>query len=182
MIARNVSWIPGLGKKKSKKEREPLRRVDPRLLLRAQSIAGAVAGGVVAVIVLSCFWTFFTGVFGRVFPWFSIIQGLFVGLAVRRFGRGLDWRYPLIAGTVAWLGAFFGNLLVAIPVTTRELDASVYQVVTGLTWWSFTTFFDEVITVVDYIYAFFAAAVAMFYSKRRLNRHEEFALRVRQES
>jgi len=181
MIARTVSRMLRLGKTQPKKDREPLRRIDPQTLIREQSVAGAIAGAVGAVIILSGCWTFFTAVSGRVFPWFSIVQGLFVGLAVRRLGRGLDWRYPLIAGSVAWLGAFFGNLLVAIPVTTSELDASVYQVVRGLTWWSFTTFFHEVITVVDYIYAFCAATVAMFCSKRRLNRHEEFALRTRQE-
>jgi hypothetical protein len=84
----------------------------------------------------------------------------------------------------ALIGAFFGNLLVAIPVTTSALDAGWWEVVRGLTWWSIRTFFDEVITVVDYIYAFCAAAVAVFYAKRRLNRHEVFALRnvTRQQS
>jgi hypothetical protein len=169
------------GKQKDKDE-VPQSPVDPEALVGAQSVRAAVAAAIVTMLVLGGFWTFFTGVTGRVFPWFSIVQGIFIGLAVRRFGRGLDWRFPLTAGTVAWAGAFLGNLMVAIPVTTSELGASAPEVIRGLTWWSFRTFFTEVITVIDYIYAFCAAAVAMFYSKRRLTRHEDFALRTRQRS
>ena len=172
--------MPSLKRKEKDKEEVPHPQVDPEALIAAQSLQAAVAAAIITMLVLSGFWTFFTGVTGRVFPWFSIIQGIFIGLAVRRFGRGLDWQFPVIAGTVAWAGAFFGNLMVAIPVTTSELGASPLEVIRGLTWWSFRTFFTEVITVVDYIYAFCAAAVAMFYSKRRLTRHEDFALRTRQ--
>lgn len=167
-------------RKPNDKEAEPQPRTDPEALVAAQSVKAAVLAALVTMLVLSGFWTFFTGLTSRVFPWFSIVQGIFIGLAVRRFGRGLDWRFPLIAGTFAWAGAFFGNLMLAIPVTTNELDASVVQVIRGLTWWSFRTFFAEVITIVDYIYAFCAAAVAMFYSNRRLTRHEDFVLRTRQ--
>ena len=170
----------GLKRKQKNNRGEPHPRVDPQALIAAQSVAAAVAAAIVAMLVLSGVWTFFTGITARVFPWFSIIQGIFIGLAVRRFGRGLDWRFPLIAGAAAWIGAFFGNLMVAIPVTTSELGSSSLEVIRGLTWWSFRTFFTEVITIVDFIYAFCAAAVAMFYSNRRLTRHEDFALRTRQ--
>jgi hypothetical protein len=168
-------------RKRKKVEAGPRPPVDPEILIAAQSVKAAVAAAMVAVLVLSGFWSFFAAVSGRVFPWFSIVQGIFIGLAVRRFGRGLDWRFPLIAGAAAWTGAFVGNVIVAIPVTTGELEVGAFEVIRGLTWWSFRTFFDEVIGVVDYFYAFCAAAVAVFYSKRRLTRHEEFALRTRNE-
>ena len=174
--------MPGFWKSKRRTREardEPLRRIDPQVLLGAQSLSRAIAAALAAMLVLGWFWLLFTELTGRVFPWFSILQGIFIGLAVRRFGRGVDWRFPATAAVVAWAGAFFGNLLVAIPVTTAELDASAFEVVRGLTWWSFTTFFDEVITVVDHIYALCAAAVAAFYAPRRLDRHEAYALRTR---
>lgn len=170
------------GKKKTTRAERLPQPVDPQTLRDAQSVKRAVLAALAATLVLSAFWMFFASVTGRVFPWFSIIQGIFIGLAVRRFGRGLDWRFPLVAGLFAWTGAFFGNLLVAIPATTSALDASWWEVIRGLTWWSLRTFFDEVITVVDYIYGLCAAAVAVFYAKRRLNRHEVFALRTGQQS
>jgi hypothetical protein len=169
-------------KKKTTRAEGPPQPVDPQTLEDAQSVKRAVYAAMAATLVLSAFWMFFAGVTGRVFPWFSIIQGIFIGQAVRRFGRGLDWRFPLIAGLFAWAGAFFGNLVVAVPATTSALDASWWEVIRGLTWWSLRTFFDEVITAVDYIYAFCAAAVAVFYAKRRLTRNEVFALRTRQHS
>ena len=56
-----------------------------------------------------------------------------------------------------------------------------YRILRGLTVMTWQTYFDEVINPVDYIYAFTAAAVAAFYAKRRLKRHEEFALRTRRQ-
>jgi hypothetical protein len=81
---------------------------------------------------------------------------------------------------LACAGALLGNLVIALPETMRQLDAGAWQVVQGLTWRSFELFFDEVITVVDYIYAGFSSALAAFYSLRRLDRHEAFVLRTMQ--
>lgn len=150
---------------------------DPAKLIASQSPGNALVAGIAILLVMSAAWTWLAVVLNRVFPWFSVMQGLALGLAVRRYGRGFDWRFPLLAALLAWLGAYAGNLLVALPATTSELDAGAFQVLRGLTWWSFETFFSEVITPVDHIYAVFAAAVAAFYARRRLRREEFYALR-----
>ena len=157
---------------------EPIERPDREALVASQSVAGAVIAGVVAMFAMCALWTALTVATGRIFPWFTILGGAFIGLAVRRYGRGFDYRFPLVAVVLACAGAVLGNLVIALPETTRQLDAGVWQVVRGLTWRSFELFFDEVITVVDYIYAGVASALAAFYSRRRLDRHEEFALRT----
>lgn len=157
-------------------------RPDPQALIASQSVAGAVVAGIVAVFATCALWTALTVATGRVFPWFTVPGGAVVGLAVRRYGRGFDYRFPLIAAAIACAGALLGNLVIALPETTRQLDAGVWQVVRGLTWRSFELFFDEVITAVDYIYAGFASTLAAFYSRRRLDRHEEFALRTMKRS
>ena len=64
---------------------------------------------------------------GRVFPWFSILIGGFVGLGVQRFGRGLDWRFPVIAAVLAWVGAYVGNLMIGIVETGRYIEADFVQ-------------------------------------------------------
>ena len=151
---------------------------DPQALIAAQAPGKAILAGTVAMLMLCVLWTALTVATGRVFPWFSIVLGAIVGRVVRRYGLGLDYRFPLIAAVLVCTGAFLGNLMIAIPATADDLDASVWQVVSGLTWRSFEIFFDEVITAVDYIYAGFAAAVAVFYTPRRLRREEEFALRT----
>lgn len=168
-------------KKAGKRSGERLPPADPQKLIAAQSLRRALLGGVAAALLMSWTWMYLALLTGRVFPWFSILQGIVIGLAVRRFGLGLDWRFPLTAAVLAWVGAYAGNVLIAIPTTAEELGVSGFAIVRGLTWWSFQVFFDEVITVVDHIYAFCAVAVAAFYAKRRLNRREEFALRTRRE-
>ncbi len=151
---------------------------DPRALIAAQSPGKAIVAGALAVLTLCVLWTAITIATGRIFPWFSIVLGAIVGRVVRRYGLGLDYRFPLIAALLVCTGALLGNLMIAIPTTTDELDAGAWQVIRGLTWRSFEIFFDEVITAVDYIYAGFATALAVFYSRRRLRREEEFALRT----
>ncbi|MEX0976702.1 MAG: hypothetical protein WDZ50_06360 [Woeseia sp.] len=155
---------------------------DPLALIAAQSAGKAIVAGMLATLMLCILWTAITVATGRIFPWFSIVLGAIVGRVVRRYGQGLDYRFPLIAAILVCTGALLGNLMIAIPSTTEELDASAWQVVRGLTWRSFEIFFDEVITAVEYIYAGFAAALAVFYSRRRLQREEEFALRTMQGS
>lgn len=170
--------MPRLEKRHDSPDDQAAQPPDPRALIASQSVAGAVVAGIVAVFASCALWTALTVATGRVFPWFTLLGGVFIGLAVRRYGRGFDYRFPLIAVILTCAGALLGNLVIALPETTRQLDASAWQVVRGLTWRSFELFFDEVITVVDYIYAGFAAALAAFYSTRRLDRHEEFALRT----
>ena len=155
-----------------------LERPEARALIASQSVAGAVVGGLAAAAAMCALWTALTVVTGRVFPWFTMAGGMMIGLAVRRYGRGFDYRFPLVAVVLTCSAALLGNLVIALPETTRQLDAGAWQVVRGLTWRSFELFFDEVITVVDYIYAGFASAIAAFHSRRRLDRHEEYALRT----
>lgn len=170
-----------LPKKHDSPAEEPVDRPDPRALIDSQSVAGGVAGGVVAVAVMCASWTALTVATGRVFPWFTMPGGMMIGLAVRRYGHGFDYRFPVIAVALTCAGALLGNLVIALPETTRQLDANAWQVVRGLTWRSFELFFDEVISGVDYIYAGFASAIAAFYSRRQLDRHEEYALRTMRE-
>lgn len=152
---------------------------EPRVLIASQSVAGAVAGGVAAIVAMCALWTALTVLTGRVFPWFTMLVGVAIGLAVRRFGRGFDARFPVIAVLLTCAGALIGNLVIALPETMRQLDAGAWEIVKGLTWRSFELFFDEVISGADYIYLGFASAIAAFYSRRTLGRHEEYALRTR---
>jgi hypothetical protein len=68
--------------------------------------------------------------------------------------------------------------MVALSTTEAELQASAVRILGGITSMTWETYFDEVVTPVDYIYAFSAAALAAFFAPRRLQRHEAFALRT----
>ena len=170
-----------LKQKHSKKRIGKPPPADAGLLLRMQSVRQATVAAVGSVIVVNLLWLWLATQTGKFFPWIGIVQGIIVGMAVQRAGRGLDWRFPAIAALVAAVGHFSGGFLVALSTTEIELQANAMRILRGLTIMTWQTYFDEVINPVDYIYAFCAAAVAAFYAKRRLQRHEEYALRTMQQ-
>lgn len=167
-----------LNQKHSKKTLGKPAPANASALLGAQSARRALIGAVGSVVVLNIVWVWTSAITGKFFPWFGVLQGLLVGMVVQRMGRGLDWKFPAIAGVVAGLGSLAGGFMVALSTTEVELQASAISILRGLTFMTWEIYFDEMVTPVDYIYAFCAAVVAVFFSRRRLSRQEEFALRT----
>lgn len=150
-------------------------------LERLQSIRGAIVASLIVVVVFSAAWATLSVAIGRVFPWMTLLLALLIGLAVRRAGRGLDWRFPVVAAFAAAGGALVGNVVVAAAFTAAEYETgtlTILRAVTSMTW---PVFFDEVITAADFVYALFGAALAAFYANRRLNREQYASLRAWQQ-
>ena len=167
----------GLKRKKRRKSLVDFPPADPQILLDGQSVGRAIVGAAIAVTLFNYAWVLSAELFGKVFPWLSMIQGMIVGLAVRRSGQGFDWRFPLLAAVAAWFGAVSANFVIAMMTTSDDLGVSAWQVAESLTSMTFDVFFTETFNVVDHIYALSAAAIAAFYSKRLLNRREVLVLR-----
>ncbi len=167
-----------LQKKHSPKQQDTGPKPDAALILAQQSVGRAFAGGSAAVLVLGWLWATLSVATGRVFPWLSILIGAVVGLAVQRYGRGLDWRFPVIAALIAWSGAYVGNLMIGIVETGRYIEVGPFSVFAGLSRDTMENFFANTVSPVDHIYAFCSAAVASYLAKRRLNRREVLAIRI----
>ena len=167
-----------LQKKHSRKQPDTGPRPDAALILAQQSVGRAIAGGIAVILAFGWLWATASVTTGRVFPWFSVLIGAIVGLAVQRFGRGLDWRFPVIAAVVAWAGAYVGNLMIGIVETGRYIEAGPLSVFAGLSQDTMENFFANTINPIDHIYAFCASGVASFLANRRLNRHEVLAIRT----
>ncbi len=149
-----------------------------RLLLEAQSVRGAISASLIVIIVFSVLWAMLSVLIDRIFPWMTVIMGIIIGLAVRRAGHGLDWRFPLIAAVFALLGSLGGNIVVAAAFTAPELGTDTLTVLSAVTVMTWPVFFDEVMTPADLIFALVSATVAAFYANRRLTRAEYLALRT----
>jgi len=146
--------------------------VNAEKLIAAQSVRAAITGAAIAIIMFNIIWAYTASASGKFLPWISIVQGAVIGMAVQRAGRGLDWRFPVVAGSAAWIAAFSGNLFIALVFTGTEATG------VGSNWWRVLgSFFENTVSVIDVIYAFCAVAVSIFYSKRPLNRYEVLALR-----
>jgi hypothetical protein len=164
--------------------RDGAARPDPEAgarLVRAQSLRAAVMAALIVVIVFSAGWAMLSTALDRVFPWMTVIQGLIMGLAVRRAGRGLDWRFPVIAAVAALAGALAGNIVVAASFTASEFDTGTLTVLRAATDFTWPVFFDEVMTAADAIYALAAAGLAAYYANRRLTRDQYAAYRAWEE-
>ena len=172
----------GLKRKKKRKALEDFPPVDAATLLKEQSVARAVLGALLALLVFNYAWALSAELFDKVFPWLSMLQGVVVGLAVRRAGRGFDWRFPVVAGVAAWVGAISANFVIAAITTGEELGVSALHVIRNLTSMTFDVFFTETFNVVDHIYAAASAGIAAFFSRRHLNRREVLELRNYEEA
>ena len=153
-------------------------KVSAQALIDAQSIREGILGGLAVLLLVNFCWAYSAVLLDRVFPWMSIVQGALIGLGVQRLGRGFDWRFPLIAGLLAFPASFSGNLLVAISLTANASGAALVDVILGLSVLSLQHFFSVTITGVDIIFAFCSIALATFFAKRRLTRQQANALRL----
>ncbi len=153
---------------------------DPELgqrLVAAQSLRNALTGGLIAVVVFAVLWVLVTAVTERIFPWFTVLLGVAVGYVVRRTGKGLDWRFPVLAAVLTIAGSLLGIVVISAATTAGEYDTSTVTILSRATPLTWPVFFDEVLTAADYIYAGIAAGIAAFYANRRLTRSQYFALR-----
>jgi hypothetical protein len=165
--------------------RDSAARPDPAggaRLARAQSLRGAIIAALLAIIAFGAIWVMLSTALGRLYPWMTVVQGAIIGLAVRRAGRGLDWRFPVTAAAGAVAGALAGNILVAASFTAAEFDTSILAVLRAATDFTWPVFFDEVLTPADVVYALAAAGVAAFYANRRLTRDQYASYRAWREA
>ena len=167
-----------LRKRHSSGGQENVTIADGERLVDAQSIRNAIVAGLIIVVVFSVFWVALTTLLNQVFPWFTVALGFLLGYAIRLAGRGVDWRFPVLAAVLAMAGSLFANIVVAASVTAEEFGTGtllVLQSVTSMTW---PVFFDEVLTIADAFYAVVSAGFAAFYANRKLTRTQYYALRL----
>ena len=147
-------------------------------LIGEQSLPHAVYAGLIIVIFFSGLWAMASTLVERIFPWMTLILGVLVGLAIRRAGKGLDWRFPVLAVIVTLVGALVSNIVLAAAFTANELETTTFNVLRAVTSMTWPVFFDEAMSSADAVYALFGAAIAAFYANRRLDRAEFHALRM----
>jgi hypothetical protein len=171
-----------LPRKHASKVRQKLTPTDVERLIDAQSLRDAIVAGLIAIILFSIVWSMLSTLTNRIFPWLTLVLGILIGQVVRRAGRGLDWRFPLLAAVLALAGSLAGNVVVAAAFTAAEFDTSTLTVLGAVTTMTWPVFFAEVLTPADTVFALFAAAIAAFYANPRLSREEFLALRLRQQT
>lgn len=150
---------------------------DGRKLEKQQSLRDATAAALIVVILFSILWAMLSTLVGGIYPWMTVVLGMLVGLAIRRAGRGVDWRFPTLAAVVTLVGALAGNVIVAAAFTAEALDTSTIEILRAATSMTWPVYFREVVSAADIVFALFGAGLAAFYANRKLGRAEFLALR-----
>ncbi len=153
-----------------------------RRLLAAQSTRAAVVAGLVVILGFCLLWVLLSQALDKVYPWFVLVLGPAIGMAVRRAGCGLDWRFPSVAAALALVGAFAGNIVTAIMFAGSDIGGSVFVVLPTFTAAGLIDYVMATITPADVVIAGFTAVIAAFYSMRRLSRRQYLALRLYRQS
>ena len=169
-------------KRHSREGKSPPDPAEGARLARAQSLRAAITASLIVIIIFSVAWAMLSAAVARVFPWMTLVLALLIGLAVRRAGRGLDWRFPTVAAIATVIGALIANIVVAASTTAAEYGTGTLTVLRAVTAFTWPVFFDEVMNGADIIYAFAGAGVAAFYANRRLTRTQYSSYRIWRES
>lgn len=151
---------------------------DGERLVRAQSLRNAVVAGLIILVVFCVLFVSLSALTNRVFPWMTVVLGGMLGLAVRHAGRGVDWRFPVLAAVMVLAGSVVSNIVVAAAATADSYGTGTVDILQAVTIMTWPVFFDEVWTVAHGFYAVVAAGVAAFFANRRLTRAEFYALRL----
>jgi hypothetical protein len=151
---------------------------DGERLVQAQSMRNAALGALFVIAVFSMAWAALSDALDRVWPWMTMLLGILLGIVVRRAGKGVNWRFPLLAATLALAGALLANILVAAVLKAGEMGISTIQVLQSATIYTWSDFFRVIITPADMVFALFAAGIAAFYAYPKLTRQEFQALKL----
>ena len=165
-----------LRKKHAPDPKRSVAKIDVQALLDEQTLSHAVLGALFALLILNAMWTWSSLLLDRFYPWGSIVQGFMIGRAVRHFGHGINWRFPVLAAAVAAGGALTGSFISSLNLTAREFSTSALSLVSEVSWHTIETFVTRDFGLVGLIYAVTAAVLAAFFARRRLDQYEEVAL------
>lgn len=151
-------------------------------LLARQDLGRGASGALVIGLLGIAAWVYASLLFDKYYPWGSILLGWLIGLAVQRYGRGVDYRFPLLAAAVTLPAGVFGSFVIALFLTGREFGMNPLELVNEISLHTVRTFLVRDFGTIGVIYLAFAAVLAAFFAKRRLRRNEAIALRRWRES
>ena len=97
---------------------------------------------------------------------------------MQRASKGVDWWFALIAAVLTLIGSVVANIVLAASTKADQTGGSTLSVLQDSSFETWLFFFGVDWNIGDGAFAVFAAAVAAFYSMRRLSRDEYYAVRL----
>jgi hypothetical protein len=103
------------------------------ILRDQQSLGMGVLAGGAAAVVGAGLWAVVTVLTGYQIGWMAVGVGVLVGIAMRKFGKGIDRTFGIAGAGLALLGCVLGNLLAVCGFVSAQETIPFMRVVGGLT-------------------------------------------------
>jgi hypothetical protein len=138
-------------------------------LKEEQNFGLAVFAGGFAAVLSAIVWAIFAVLTGYKTGVAAILVGLAVAFAVRKFGKGTEERFRIVAALCAAFGCLLGNVFAVIALIMQQASVSLFRVLS--VWLSQPT------VMVESIASIFGAADLLF-SGLALYQAYRFSLRI----
>jgi len=102
-------------------------------LRQQQRLGPGILSGITAAAIGAIGWAAVTYLTNNQLGAMAVAVGALVGFAVRKFGKGIDIQFRILAALLALLGCLVGNLLVVCIIIARHGGFSVIGVISELT-------------------------------------------------
>ena len=149
-------------------------RIDPARLemltqnLRAkQNLTGGLLAGIVAALLGAVTWGAITAATNYQIGWMAIGVGFLVGIAVRKFGQGIDMAFGVMGAALALFGCLVGNIFTACIQIANSFDVGYLEVLGSLDFGMIVEIMAETFHPMDLLFygiAMYAGYKYSFYS------------------
>ncbi|MBT8099110.1 MAG: hypothetical protein KJO82_05140 [Gammaproteobacteria bacterium] len=148
-------------------------------LLSEQNFAAAAIAGAIAMILSA-------GIFGLIKsvsdgPWYSISGagiGIMIGFAMQYLGRGIGWKYSLVAAVYAILGCLLGNLFAVVMDVAQAIAVSPLDVFANTAYSTLYEWMFKNASIADQMFWLIGIGSAAYFATRPLTREQGLALHI----
>jgi len=144
-------------------------------LLAEQNLVAATVFGALAMILAAGFYGVI-GSGGATYSFMSAGIGLAVGLTMQFLGRGIDYRFPLVASILALIGCLLGNMFTLVIYVARSNMVSPFKTLAEtpldvLVGWAVSG-----VQLISLFFWMMSMVTAIYFAKRSLTREERLAI------
>lgn len=97
-----------------------------------QSLMMGTLAGMLAALAGAVAWALITALTKFQIGWMAIGVGFLVGIAIRKFGNGIDKSFGVVGALLALLGCVLGNLLAVCGIIAIDQEIGIFDVLSML--------------------------------------------------
>lgn len=134
---------------------------------RAGMIAGLAAAFIGAII-----WAVLTVAIGYQIGWMAVGVGFLVGIAVRKFGKGVEKKFGFLGAFLSLVGCLAGNLFAIVAMAANQLNIPISVLAVFLNLEIISSLLVETFEVIDLLFYGIAVYEGYRFSFRTISEEE----------